>query len=327
MKSQKILVAAFSLSLSLCTLSALSTGNTPPESQDNSGNVVNKKSSFEKDVEIYLKQKNFKAYAMAFGEKSGWVSGYGYNFSSQEKADERALGECRKRKQAKGIDGLCKIRTRGDKAPQIPWGNSSYTGCDDPKYADYIAFRLTGFESHERQRYEEALKGLVETPYERLSDSKKFRFVRQNTVYSARFDTKEVALENIKRLNSGLMDSPYFFRKDGDIPHETNIAYGWLALKEGNVEQAIHFLLESTYTDGSPVLGSFGPDMSLIRELYKMGHKEAVLEYLKRSDEFWNTEPALEKKAMWRVMAKNNCPIQFQFYDTTNFSELGLQLD
>ena len=62
-------------------------------------------------------------------------------------------------------------------------------------------------------------------------------------------------------------------------------------------------------------------------EIYARGHKKAVLEYLKRTDEFWNTENAMQKKAIWRVMANNDCPIQFQFYDTTNFEKLGLELD
>lgn len=74
-------------------------------------------------------------------------------------------------------------------------------------------------------------------------------------------------------------------------------------------------------------MGSFSPDMSVIRALYKRGHKEAVLEFLKRTDGFWNHERAMEEKAMWNVMTKNGCPIQFQFYDTTNFEKLGLQLN
>lgn len=323
-------IAAISLSLFLYTNTALSAGLAGIEEQNQPSNVSNKKSAFEKDTEKYLSYQNHKAYAIAFFEKDGkdrWFSGYGYDFTTQEQADERALLECQRRLQINNIEAKCRIRARGNQTPQLAWGLASYTGCDDPKYADYIAMRLEIFELREKERYEEALNNLAQTPYETLSKSDKLRYVRDNTIYSARFDTREVALENIERLNSGLLPSLFFWRKNGDVLHDTNIAKSWLALREGDLEQAIHFLYESTNTSGSPVLGSFGPDMSLVREIYKRGHKEAVLEFLKKTDDFWDNEHAMEKKAMWTVMANNDCPIQFQFYDTTNFEKLGLQLD
>lgn len=327
MKSRILLIITVNITLSLLTFTTLSTEQSESKNQQHTKGAVDKKSTFEKDVEKYLTYKNHKAYAMAFGEKSGWVSGYGYNYATQEKADERALHECQKQKETKGIEGLCYIRARGNRSPEMPWGSNSYTGCDDPKYVNYIASRLEGFESREKQSYEEALQKLEESPYDSLSDLDKLSYVRQNTVYSARFDTVEVALENIQRLNSGLIDSKFHFRKNGDILHETNIAKAWLALREGNIQQAIHFLLQSTRTKGSPMLDSFGPDKSLIRELYTMGQKNAVLEYLEKTDKFWNNESAMKKKATWRVMINNNCPIQFQFYDVTNFDTLGLQIN
>jgi hypothetical protein len=280
--------------------------------------------------ERYLNHENQKAYAMAFVKKDGkygWYSGYGFNFSSQKEADERALFECQRSLDINKVEGTCRVRARGEQTPQMPWGNAAYTGCDDPNYADYIAIRLEIFESTNKEQYEGSLQKLEETPYHTLSNSDKLRYVRRNVIHSARFDTQEVAQEKIERLNSGLMPSLFYWRKDGDIFHKTNIAKSWLALREGELEQAIHFLQESTNTSGSPVLGSFGPDMSMIRELYKRGHKEAVLEFLKRTDDFWDNEHAMEKKAIWYVIANNDCPIQFQFYDTTNFEKLGLQLD
>lgn len=330
MKSSMTLIAAISLSLLLFTNTALAVGTTESEEQNQPNKVSDQKSNFEKEIEIYLNYENQKAYAMAFVEKdgkNGWYSGYGFNFSSQKEADERALLECQRSLEINKVEGTCRVRARGDQTPQMPWGNASYIGCDDPKYADYIAIRLEIFESTNKERYEESLQKLEETPYDTLSYSDKLRYVRLNVIHSARFDTQEVALENIDRLNSGLMPSLFFWRKDGDVSHKTNIAKSWLALREGELEQAIHFLHESTNTSGSPVLGSFGPDMSVIRELYKRGHKEAVLEFLKRTDDFWDNERAMENKAMWYVMANNGCPIQFQFYDTTNFEKLGLQLD
>ena len=151
----------------------------------------------------------------------------------------------------------------------------------------------------------------------------------KNTVLSARFDTNKIALRNI---NAYEQQKASFMKMllnlsagNGDSIHQINIAKGWLALKSGNQNKAVSYLMASTQNTGSPVLGSFGPDMTLIRELYKRGNKSAVLQYLKQVQSFWKTDSANEYISVWRKMIKNNCPIQFQFYDTTSIVKLGLE--
>jgi hypothetical protein len=146
-----------------------------------------------------------------------------------------------------------------------------------------------------------------------------------NTVPSARFDSTDIALNNIEQYEAISTSNfftnavlNFFSKRTSDMTHKTNIARGWLALKAGKKSQAIKYLLASTEVSGSPVLGSFGPDKSLIRELYRQGEKEAVLEYLNRSASFWNTGGAQEYITLWNKMIKNDCAIQFQFYDTTS---------
>jgi hypothetical protein len=46
-------------------------------------------------------------------------------------------------------------------------------------------------------------------------------------------------------------------------------------------------LIESARTDGSPVLGSFGPGMILAKELLVRGETEVVLRYLVLCSVFW----------------------------------------
>ena len=50
---------------------------------------------------------------------------------------------------------------------------------------------------------------------------------------------------------------------------------------------AVTFLRASGETPGSPVLGSFGPNMSLAKDLLEHGETEAVLAYFERCRAFW----------------------------------------
>ena len=205
----------------------------------------------------------------------------------------------------------------------LPTFAAKYSGCEDPQYKAYVDKRLAFYKKLEKERYEKALNELDDRSFESMDKSEKVLFLNSNTVLSARFDTKEIALKNIKRFEL-LQDNMPFYAKSGDIPHLVNIARGWMALNEGDEKAAIGYLLDSTDTKGSPVLGSFGPDKTLIRALYQRGYNDAVLEYLKFSESFWNTESAKNYIEVWRKMIKSGCAIQFQFYDTTSMKELGL---
>lgn len=193
-----------------------------------------------------------------------------------------------------------------------------YTGCTDPKYISYVDKRLSFYEKLDKERFQEAQSYM----------NKNELYSIENVVLSARFDTKEIALSNIiayeEEQATIVQRLKNLFVGNSDFLHNINIARGWLELNSGNKDKAISYLLDSTKVKGSPVLGSFGPDTTLIRELYKRGEKEAVLNYLEMSESFWNTESAKNDMMVWRKMIKNNCPIQFHFYDTISIKELGL---
>ncbi|NQZ12366.1 MAG: hypothetical protein HRT35_34870 [Algicola sp.] len=203
-----------------------------------------------------------------------------------------------------------------------------YTGCTDPNYAEYVEKRLSFYEKLAMQKYEKAQKEILLIPFNELKDKKRFLF--SNTVLSARFDTADVALRYIQAYKQQVEGSSLMQKlmkmatSSDDYTHLSNIAKGWLALKSGDEDEAVRYLMASTKTKGSPVLGSFGPDKTLIRELYKRGNKSAVLQYLTQIQLFWNTDSANKYIDVWRKMIKNDCPIQFQFYDTTSIVELGL---
>jgi hypothetical protein len=80
-----------------------------------------------------------------------------------------------------------------------------------------------------------------------------------------------------------------------------NLILGRLALKAGDIEQAKHFLIEAGKTPGSPQLNSFGPNMTLAKELLEKGQTEVVLEYFDLCAKFWRYQPRLTE---WTAAVK-----------------------
>jgi hypothetical protein len=75
-----------------------------------------------------------------------------------------------------------------------------------------------------------------------------------------------------------------------DAIHQGHIVLGRLALKNGKVEEARHHLLRAAQVPGSPVLMSYGPSMSLARELLEHGEVQVIVDYLELCREFWRME-------------------------------------
>lgn len=87
---------------------------------------------------------------------------------------------------------------------------------------------------------------------------------------------------------------------NGNAVHHGNLVLGRLALQAADVEKAKSHLLEAGKTRGSPKLNSFGPNMTLAKELLEKGEKEVVLEYFELCAKFWERDE-LDK---WRTIVK-----------------------
>lgn len=70
--------------------------------------------------------------------------------------------------------------------------------------------------------------------------------------------------------------------------HTGNTVLGRLSLQQDNRVQAKAYLLKSAQVSGGGTLSSFGPNMSLAKELLEHGEKEAVIQYLKLCKKFWS---------------------------------------
>lgn len=89
----------------------------------------------------------------------------------------------------------------------------------------------------------------------------------------------------------------------GNRVHHGNLVLGRIALRAGNIEEARSRLVAAGNTTGSPQLNSFGPNMSLAKELLEIGEREVVLDYFRLCSRFWDSDRAKDKLDKWGVLA------------------------
>lgn len=76
----------------------------------------------------------------------------------------------------------------------------------------------------------------------------------------------------------------------GNAIFHGNAILGRVALKRGNVKEADQYLLAAGATPGSPQLDSFGPNMSLAKELLEKDQTDVVLQFFKLCAKFWEMD-------------------------------------
>jgi serine/threonine protein kinase len=84
--------------------------------------------------------------------------------------------------------------------------------------------------------------------------------------------------------------------------HDGNLVLGRLALLAGDLTAAKRYLLRAGTTPGSPTLNSFGPNMTLAKELLERGQTETVLEYFDLCGTFWKHDQG--KLKQWSKLVK-----------------------
>lgn len=102
------------------------------------------------------------------------------------------------------------------------------------------------------------------------------------------------------------------FKQDwsyGNAIHDGNLVLGRLAVAAGNLQEAKRRLLDSARSQGSPQLNSFGPNMSLAKDLLAKGETDAVLAYFELCGKFWKMGTARLK--LWAEDAKKGAMPEF----------------
>jgi len=108
--------------------------------------------------------------------------------------------------------------------------------------------------------------------------------------------------EKAVRLARELLALAEQYRDDwsyGNALHHGHLLLGRVALARGDLAGAGAELLEAGRTPGSPQLNSFGPNMTLARELLGSGQTAPVREYFSLCRHFWMPRFAAAKLREW----------------------------
>ncbi len=101
----------------------------------------------------------------------------------------------------------------------------------------------------------------------------------------------KLAISEANELMAGI---PKYADDNADEIQDANTVLGRVAVSQGRIADAKRYLVAAGKHGGSPVLSSFGPSMSLARDLLKKGQRDAVLQYLAECRSFWKGDGAID---------------------------------
>ena len=155
---------------------------------------------------------------------------------------------------------------------------------NDPQWPDQLG-QLYSL----RSEADSAAKALVAFEKAQAAEQEDvFKFYRLDKLAKAAFKAGE--FEKASLYANELLKAAARFPKDwnyGNAIHHGNNVLGQIALKQGDLKLASEFLLKAGATSGSPQLDSFGPNMSLAKELLEKDQREPVLLYFELCRKFW----------------------------------------
>jgi hypothetical protein len=154
---------------------------------------------------------------------------------------------------------------------------------------------------------QEKLTKLEQTAALRATD----RFYALSNLAKAAFDAGE--LNRAEAYARELLAEATQYPKDwnyGNAIFFGNMVIGRVALKrDANVLLAKSSLLASAQTPGSPQLDSFGPNMSLAKDLLAAGERDTVLDFFALCRNFWKFHPNMLDE--WTATVKSGGAPEF----------------
>ncbi len=136
-----------------------------------------------------------------------------------------------------------------------------------------------------QQRLDRAAEKLTEATTDRdrfyaLNDAAKQSFVLGKIE-----DARKYARELLTLLPKFPGDWNY-----GNAVQDANLVLGRIAVHEGRIDDAKQHLIQAGKSPGSPQMDSFGPNMSLAKDLLEIGERDVVLEYFELCSKFWDLD-------------------------------------
>ena len=135
----------------------------------------------------------------------------------------------------------------------------------------------------EQRKYPRAIHALQQAKNEKERFYALDAAAKESLNIGKKDDARAYADELIGLMNKYRDDGNY-----GNAVQDVNIVRGRLALSEGRIDEAKADLLKAGNSPGSWTMNSFGPNMSLAKELLEKGEKDVVLQYFDLCRKFWS---------------------------------------
>ncbi len=110
-------------------------------------------------------------------------------------------------------------------------------------------------------------------------------------------EAEQYAKELLLRAESHRNDWNY-----GNAIHKGHIVLGRVALRRDDIQAAKKHLVAAGKTPGSPQLNSFGPNMTLAKELLERGETQAPIAYFNLCAAFWQMDQG--QLQQWKKLAE-----------------------
>jgi hypothetical protein len=154
-----------------------------------------------------------------------------------------------------------------------------------PLLALVVTWSVIGYRNYTHINLPESVKAEIEL---NNADSEIHRFYALNDAAKTSFNAKEY--EKAKKYAIELSMLAEKYPNDwnyGNAVYDAHVVLGRLALLENDIETAKEELFLAVGTPGSPQLDSFGPNMTLARDLIEQGQTETVIHFLIKCKRFW----------------------------------------
>jgi tetratricopeptide (TPR) repeat protein len=100
-------------------------------------------------------------------------------------------------------------------------------------------------------------------------------------------------VDDARRYATELLNLAPQFHEDwnyGNAIQDGNLVLGRIAVREGRMDEAKQYLGKAGESPGSPQMDTFGPNMSLAKDLLEKGDRQIVLEYFDACRKFWKKD-------------------------------------
>jgi hypothetical protein len=149
-----------------------------------------------------------------------------------------------------------------------------------------------GMEAHATNGYAQAMQALAKATNEYVRFLTLGRAAKMSLAVGRTEDARQFATDMMVLDEKYSRGDPE--KANGDVVHDGHLVLGRIVLDEGRTEEAKRHLLAAGKSRGSPVLDTFGPNMSLAKELLEKGEQETVLQYFEFCRVFWGHRDTLD---------------------------------